>query len=223
MDDQTTNNTNLPAGVSKPEKPSQEVSVVASATPNEAQEEEVSDDQRPSTGEKPGQLIREIRTRLDQLWEAQRESILATIKNEKLDPAYEQTRKQRREILDEVLRNAEQFWRQTGLLTKWIRDLTREEDGSLLDCKHKFWRGAEDGHEEEKFEGLCRWLEKMGWQTDRAAIVSRRVMTTFILGRQVFSGKESSSTRSRGSSRIRMRFGLSFPTTGGIWINWNGF
>ncbi len=171
MGDQT-NNTKLPAGVSKPENPSHEVPIVASSAPNEARallaptEEEKSreneDDQPPSSGKKAGQFIREIRKRLDQLWEAQRESIIATIKNEKVDPAYEHTRKQRREILDEVLANAEQFWRQTGLLKKWTRDLTREEDGGLFDYRHKFWRGLEDGHEEEKFDGLCRWLEKNG-------------------------------------------------------------
>ena len=85
---------------------------------------------------------------------------MATIKNERLDPASEHTRKQTREILDEVLTNAEQSWRQGGFLKKWIRDLTWTEDGRLLDYRHKFWRGSEDGHETEQFDNLCRWLEK---------------------------------------------------------------
>jgi hypothetical protein len=171
MGDQTSA-TNPPASASEHEKSSRGVTTGASSVPNEARapipptQEEKSrgdeDDQSPSSDKTPGQLIREIRERLNQLWEAQRESIIATIKNERLDPASEHTRKQTREILDEVLTNAEQFWRQGGFLTKWIRDLTREEDGRLLDYRHKFWRGSEDGHETEKFGDLCRWLEKQG-------------------------------------------------------------
>jgi len=168
MDDQTSE-TNPPPSVSEPEKSNRGVAAGASSAPNEArapipppQEEKSWGDEGapPFLDKRPSQLIREIREHLDQLWEAQKESIIATIKNERLDPAYEHTRKQTREILDEVLENAEQFWRQAGILKKWIRDLTREEDGRLLDCRHKFWRGSEDGHEEEKFEDLCRWLEK---------------------------------------------------------------
>ncbi|MGH9426988.1 MAG: GIY-YIG nuclease family protein [Terriglobia bacterium] len=176
MDDQT-NDTSLPAGVSKSENPSHGVTAVANSAPNEARDllapseeekpRENEDDQRPSSDKTPAQLIREIREHLDQLWEAQKESIIATIKKERLDPAYERTRKQKREILDKILTNAEQFWRQTGLLKKWIHDLTREDDDGLLDYRHKFWRGSEAGHEQEKFDDLCRWLEKKGL-ADRA-------------------------------------------------------
>jgi len=115
---------------------------VNSTAPNEAgvppaltKEEENEDDQKTPRN---SQLLKEVRERLDELWEAQRESIIATIKGEGLDPAYEHTRKQRREILEEIRKNAQQFCRQAGLVKKWIRELTREEDGASLDYTSLF-------------------------------------------------------------------------------------
>jgi hypothetical protein len=170
MGDQTVNNDiTPPAGVSKSESPSHGVTVVATSAPKEIQaplpptgeekSQEDEDDGRSSSAKTPGQLIREIKKDLDELWEAQRESIIASIKNEKLGQKHEHTRKQRREILGRILTNAQDFWLQTGRVKKWIRELTLEEDGELLDYKHKF-PVAEDGHEQEKFDDLCRWLEK---------------------------------------------------------------
>src|SRR2546428_4762959 len=145
MNDQS-GDMNPPAGVSKSETPSHRVTTMAASARNEVRtplaptEEEKSqgneDDQRPSSEKTPGQLLKEIRKDLDELWEAQRESIIAAIKIEKLDQAYEHTRKQRQEILGRIRSNAEKFWLQTGQVKEWIRELTREEDGRLLDHRH---------------------------------------------------------------------------------------
>src|SRR5438034_9424951 len=151
MGDQPTNNVNndtdAPAGAFKSQSPTHGVTAVASSAPNEARAPLT------PTGESlektPGQLLKEIRKDLDELWEAQRGSIIAAIKIEKLDQAYEHTRKQRQEILGRIRSNAEKFWLQTGQVKEWIRELTREEDGRLLDHKHKF-SVVEDGHEPKK-------------------------------------------------------------------------
>src|SRR5262245_25139252 len=100
--------TDSPVGASKSESPTYGVTAVASSAPNEARapltptEEEGSSREdtveRSSSEKTPGQIIREIRKDLDELWEAQRESIIAAIKIEKLDHAYEHTRKQRQQI-----------------------------------------------------------------------------------------------------------------------------
>jgi hypothetical protein len=98
------------------------------------------------------QLLRQIRAELDQLWEAQRESIIARIRYEPLDKAYEATRKRNREIYRVIEENAMEYWRRTGLLVYWIREMTWRE--------HDFTFRLRGKTEADKYASLQAWLEE---------------------------------------------------------------
>lgn len=98
------------------------------------------------------QLLRQIRTELDQLWEAQRESIIARIRYEPLDKTYEATRRRNRDIYRTIEENAIEYWRRTGLITYWIRELTWRE--------HDFTYRLRGKTEAEKYASLQGWLEE---------------------------------------------------------------
>lgn len=98
------------------------------------------------------QLLRQIRSELDQLWEAQRESIIARIRFEPLDKEYEATRRRNREMYRTVEANAIEYWRRSGLLTAWIRDLTWRE--------HDFTVRLRGKTEAERYANLQEWLEE---------------------------------------------------------------
>jgi hypothetical protein len=98
------------------------------------------------------QLLRQVRSQLDQLWECQRESIIARIRFEPLDKVYEATRRKNREIYRSIEESAIEYWRRTGLLTCWIRDLTWRE--------HDFTYRLRGRDEAEKYAGLQAWLDE---------------------------------------------------------------
>lgn len=97
------------------------------------------------------QLLRQIRSELDQLWEAQRESIIARIRCEPLDKEFEATRRRNREMYRVIEENAIEYWRRSGLLTYWIRELTWRE--------HDFTYRLRGKNEAEKYASLQNWLE----------------------------------------------------------------
>jgi hypothetical protein len=98
------------------------------------------------------QLLRQVRSQLDELWECQRESIIARIKFEPLDKTYEATRRRNREIYRAIEESAIEYWRRSGLLTAWIREMTWRE--------HDFTYRLRGGTEAEKYAGLQAWLEE---------------------------------------------------------------
>ena len=98
------------------------------------------------------QLLRQIRAELDNLWEAQRESIIARIKFEQLDKDYEATRKRNREIYRLIEENALEYWHRSGLLTFWIREMTWRE--------HDFTYRLRGKTEADKYANLQAWLEE---------------------------------------------------------------
>jgi chemotaxis protein histidine kinase CheA len=98
------------------------------------------------------QLLRQVRAELDQLWEAQRESIIARIRFEQLSKDYEASRRRNRDIYRVIEENALEYWRRSGLLTCWIRELTWRE--------HDFTVRLRGKTEEEKYFGLQNWLEE---------------------------------------------------------------
>jgi len=67
--------------------------------------------------------IKSIRSLLNDLWEAQRESIIAQVKNEELDERYEKKRKEHLEIKEKVRDMVLEYWRRSGVLDDWINDL----------------------------------------------------------------------------------------------------
>jgi hypothetical protein len=98
------------------------------------------------------QLLRQIRAELDALWEAQRESIIARIRFEALDKSYEATRRRNRDIYRAIENSAIDYWRRSGLLTYWIRELTWHD--------HDFTFRLKGKTEQEKYASLQQWLEE---------------------------------------------------------------
>lgn len=99
------------------------------------------------------QLLRQVRAELDHLWEAQRESIIARIKFETLDKTYETTRKRNRDIFRQIEENAIEYWRRSGLLTCWIREMTWRD--------HDFTHRLRGKTEAERYANLQAWLEEI--------------------------------------------------------------
>lgn len=95
-------------------------------------------------------MLRCIRGSLDQLWEAQREAIIARIKDDDLDVEFESTRKGHKAIYQEIEQNVVNYWRADGILSSWIRDLTWNDADFTLKFKSK-----EEGG---KFEEAMAWL-----------------------------------------------------------------
>lgn len=98
------------------------------------------------------QLLRQIRAELDALWEAQRESIIARVRFESLEKPYEATRRRNREIYRTIEASAIDYWRRSGLLTFWIRELTWHDHDFTFKLKGKT--------EPEKYASLQQWLEE---------------------------------------------------------------
>jgi hypothetical protein len=98
------------------------------------------------------QLLRKIRKDLDSLWEAQRESIIARVKDEDLDTEFEATRKKHKDMYAEIEEAAVEYWRRTGILKEWIADLTWNDCDLTLRLKN-------GSSEEEKFNQVMTWLE----------------------------------------------------------------
>jgi len=98
------------------------------------------------------QLLRQIRAELDNLWEAQRESIIARIKFEPLDRTYEATRKRNREIYHLIEESALEYWQRSGLLTSWIRGMTWRD--------HDFTYRLRGKTEADKYANLQAWLSE---------------------------------------------------------------
>lgn len=98
------------------------------------------------------QLLRKIRRNFDLLWEAQRESIIARIKNDDLDTEFEATRKKHKDIYSEIEELTIEYWRRTGIFKEWIADLTWNDCDLTLRLKNGV-------SEEEKFNQVIAWLE----------------------------------------------------------------
>ena len=95
-------------------------------------------------------MLRNIRGSLDRLWEAQREAIIARIRDEDLDVEYEATRKQHKDLFANIQETALDYWRATGILNNWVRDLTWNDADFTLKLK-----GTD---EPAKFEEVMGWL-----------------------------------------------------------------
>lgn len=130
-----------------------EQSAVVTATAEE-QQESIREDEEELKQQRTTrhQLLRQIRAELDQLWEAQRESIIARIRYEPLDKAFEATRKRNRDIFRTIEENAMEYWRRTGLLSYWVKEMTWRE--------HDFTFRLRGKTEADKYASLQAWLEE---------------------------------------------------------------
>jgi predicted GIY-YIG superfamily endonuclease len=121
-----------------------------------AQEDDGDEDEE--DGEERFTPVRSIRATLDDLWEAQRESIIAKIKNEELDEKYEKKRKEHTEIKAKVKDLVLEYWRRGKVLDAWIRDLIWEGNGERGDYRKKLIVG----NVAKNFEIAENWLENIG-------------------------------------------------------------
>lgn len=97
------------------------------------------------------QLLRIVRKDLDALWECQREAIIAAIRDQELDETYQSTRRQNKDIYKRIEEAAISYWRISGLLRKWIGDLTWQDAD--------FSRRLRGKNEFERYADLQQWLE----------------------------------------------------------------
>jgi hypothetical protein len=102
--------------------------------------------------------IKSIRALLNDLWEAQRESVIARIKNEDLAERHEKKRKEHSEIKDSIEELVLEYWRRSKVLDDWIRDLIWESEDEKGDYTKKLKKGDSDAN----FATAIKWVEALG-------------------------------------------------------------
>ena len=102
--------------------------------------------------------IKSIRGLLNDLWEAQRESIIARVKNEDLSERHEKKRKEHSEIKDSIEELVLEYWRRSKVLDDWIRDLIWESEDEKGDYTKKLKKGDSDAN----FATAIKWVEALG-------------------------------------------------------------
>jgi hypothetical protein len=102
--------------------------------------------------------IKSIRALLNDLWEAQRESIIARVKNEDLAERHEKKRKEHSEIKDSIEELVLEYWRRSKVLDDWIRDLIWESEDEKGDYTKKLKKGDSDAN----FATAIKWVEALG-------------------------------------------------------------
>jgi hypothetical protein len=102
--------------------------------------------------------IKSIRALLNDLWEAQRESIIARVKNEDLSERHEKKRKEHGEIKDSIEELVLEYWRRSKVLDDWIRDLIWESEDEKGDYTRKLKKGDSDAN----FATAIKWVEALG-------------------------------------------------------------
>jgi predicted GIY-YIG superfamily endonuclease len=130
------------------ETPDQTVTMGASEEEKESQKEDEEDFKKQRRTRH--QLLRGIRGDLDRLWECQREAIIAAIRNEELGAEYETTRRQNKQIYQNIEEKVVNYWRQSGVLKDWIEEMTWKE----ADYTRKL-RGSTEA---EKYADFQSWL-----------------------------------------------------------------
>ena len=137
----------------------QEVKAVVAPSEDDSASQDDDEDDEEKGGDKRFSPIRSVRALFNDLWEAQRESIIARIKNEELDSRYEKKRKEHLEIKAKVEEAVLDYWRKSGVLDDWIKDLIWEgKKGELGDYRKKLKQGDLHGN----FERMMKWLNDSG-------------------------------------------------------------
>jgi len=71
-------------------------------------------------------LLKLIRSELDELWECQREAILARVMDDDLDEELEEKRRGSDQTLQRIEETVADYWRKDGQLLRWIQDHIRK-------------------------------------------------------------------------------------------------
>ncbi|OGW60173.1 MAG: hypothetical protein A2V83_06365 [Nitrospirae bacterium RBG_16_64_22] len=125
-----------------------------------AQEEDGELEEAPEEKGTKYQHISAIRKSLDELAERQIESIIAKIRNHDSNTAFTQARG--KELRQAIESSAIEYWRRSGLLSKWIAEFVRiNKKGKRADHKRKL-----KGEPPEKYDDVQNWLEKLGYHEE---------------------------------------------------------
>lgn len=103
-----------------------------------------------------------LRTAFDALWHKQRERLVALVKNREPDENLKVTGKDHKAIKEQLNSLVIEFWRKSGVLLEWIKEITWGDPSELGDCFFKLSAGDLDKKMEEagkvlKEKGVYDW------------------------------------------------------------------
>jgi hypothetical protein len=108
----------------------------------------------------PGSLeqLGKLRTAFDALWHKQRERLVAFVKNREPDENLKVTGKDHKALKEQLSTLVIDFWRKSGVLLEWIKEITWGDPSELGDCYFKLAAGDL----EKKMEEAGRVLKEKG-------------------------------------------------------------
>lgn len=102
------------------------------------------------------QHLSQIRLILDSMWERQREKIISSIKNKEPHVSLAMTRKDLEAIKEKTHHHTLEFWKKSGVILEWIKELTWGEPNELGDYYFKFTDADPEKRMAEAEQKLCR-------------------------------------------------------------------
>ena len=102
------------------------------------------------------QHLSQIRLILDSMWERQREKIISSIKNKEPHESLAMTRKDLEAIKEKTNHHTLEFWKKSGVILEWIKELTWGEPNELGDYFFKFTDTDPEKRMAEAEQKLCR-------------------------------------------------------------------
>ncbi len=102
------------------------------------------------------QHISQIRLILDSMWERQREKIISSIKNREPHESLSMNRKDLEAIKEKTHQHTLEFWKKSGVILEWIKELTWGEPHELGDYYFKFSDPDPGKRMSEAEQKLCR-------------------------------------------------------------------
>ncbi len=108
----------------------------------------------------PGSLeqLGRLRAAFDALWHKQRERLVAHVKNREPDDNLKVTGKEHRALNEHLHGLVIDFWRKSGVLLEWIKEITWGDPSELGDCYFKLSAGDLD----KKMEEAGKILQEKG-------------------------------------------------------------
>lgn len=100
-------------------------------------------------------LLKSIRSELEDLWECQREAILARVMDDDLDEELEKKRSKSKDAFKRIEESVIDFWRKDGQLLRWIQDHLRKHADYTFPI-------AQNDTRRIKMQKIRGWLEVTG-------------------------------------------------------------
>ena len=108
----------------------------------------------------PGSLekIAKVRQAFDALWHKQRERLVALVKNREPDDNLKVTSKEHKALKEQISNLVIDYWRKSGVLIEWIKEITWGDPSELGDCYFRLQGTDMD----KKMEEAGKALEEKG-------------------------------------------------------------